>query len=170
MNIPRESHIMVALNSKYIYAIGSRILKYSQKVEVFDIELNMWKEQAPLNQGRYYASACSFSKRFLYVFGGISKQGVVQSIEKFDCFKQENQKWQVLQLQMGQPEKGVEAQEWDGRYFCGSAQISESKILIFGGFSQHAITNSCFELDVLAEEITASSFGCLDRNDSFYQR
>jgi len=44
MNIPRESHIMVALNSKYIYAIGSRILKYSQKVEVFDIELNMWKE------------------------------------------------------------------------------------------------------------------------------
>jgi hypothetical protein len=77
------------------------------------------------------------------VIGGINKNGIIKEIEKYDSFIQES-KWQVLSLV---------GPQWEGRYFCGSHQISENKILIFGGFSGSTMTSTSFELDVVAVEV-----------------
>mmetsp|Transcript_23581 Transcript_23581/g.23242 ORF Transcript_23581/g.23242 Transcript_23581/m.23242 type:complete len:202 (+) Transcript_23581:1005-1610(+) len=156
----RESHTLVALNAKYLFAIGSRIFKQSASCEIYDMEFDLWHVINSLNYGRYYCSACSFSKRFIYVIGGINKNGLVNQIEKYDSFISDS-KWQVLNL--------IEPQ-WEGRYFCASHQISENKIIIFGGFVGREMTNSSFELDVVALEVRESVNTQLQRNDSFHQR
>ena len=43
MNVGRESHVLVALNAKYIFAIGSRVFKQSASCEIYDIEHDKWK-------------------------------------------------------------------------------------------------------------------------------
>lgn len=142
----RESHALVCLNAKYMFAIGSRVSKQSASCEVYDFEHDSWTKISSLNHGRYYCSACSFNKRFIYVIGGINKNGIINTIEKYDSFIHES-KWQVLNLV---------GPYWEGRYFCGSHQFSENKILIFGGFSGSAMTCTSYELDVVAVEVRES--------------
>jgi N-acetylneuraminic acid mutarotase len=82
----RESHAMVSLNAKYIFAIGSRKYNHSFTCEIYDISSDKWLKINNLNQGRYYCSACAFNKRFVYVIGGINKSGIINTIEKYDSF------------------------------------------------------------------------------------
>ncbi|CDW73240.1 kelch motif family protein [Stylonychia lemnae] len=157
----RESHSLVCLNAKFIFALGSRINKQSSTCETYDIQNDTWTKIASLNYGRYYCSACQFNKRFVYVIGGINKNGLITQIEKYDSF-QNDSKWQVLELSTNSV--------WEGRYFCGSNQIGETKIIIFGGFSGSVMTSTSFELDVIAMEVKESIDTQLSKNDSFYQR
>ena len=116
MLLGRESHSMVALNARYILVVGSRHTANNDKVEVYDVENDLWKEAPSLNEGRYYATLVSLNKRFIFTIGGINKSGVARSIEKYDSFIFYS-KWQTLDLVDG---------GWDGRYFCGAHQISQT--------------------------------------------
>lgn len=79
---PREGHCLAAIESKLIYAIGSRLYNTSKTCEVYSTETNTWTVQPELNRNRYLSTAVTLQERFIYVFGGYEPS--VTDIERLD--------------------------------------------------------------------------------------
>jgi hypothetical protein len=78
----REGHCLAAIESSFIYAIGSRLYNTSKTCEAYNIESGVWKEQPELNRNRYLSTAVTLSERYVYVFGGYEPS--VTDIERLD--------------------------------------------------------------------------------------
>ena len=67
---PRQRHLSVTDNERYVYLIGSQYKSSSQKVERYDCQNNLVDDMADLNfefkPGHW--SACFFDKNKLYKF------------------------------------------------------------------------------------------------------
>lgn len=94
----RHGHSACSLGEKFIIVTGSRkeVEGAQQKCEQYNIDLDIWFEIPPLNEGRHYHASCSFKDRFVFVFCGISNTSkkYINSIEVFDHTKKKN--WDVI--------------------------------------------------------------------------
>lgn len=56
------------------------------KCEQYNIDIDLWFDMPPLNQGRHYHASCSFKDRWVFVFCGIANVGkkYVNTIERYD--------------------------------------------------------------------------------------
>jgi hypothetical protein len=86
-----------------------------------------------MNSGRHYHSSCSFQNKWVYVFCGISNDSkkYLNSIERLeinmgDPLGQANRKWAPLIVQ----NQAI----LSARQGCGVCEVSETEILIVGGF------------------------------------
>jgi len=82
MQNPREGHCLAAIDSSFIYAIGSRLYNTSKTCEVYSTQQNNWTVQPELNRNRYLSTAVTLQERYIYVFGGYEPN--VTDIEKLD--------------------------------------------------------------------------------------
>lgn len=96
--------------------------------EKYSVEENQWSMIAPVRKKRYAASALGFSNNKIYLFGGRSDYNnmMVNEIEEYCAFRNE---WTILNV------KNVNL--WNPVEVCACIQISEDKILIFGGSDAH---------------------------------
>jgi hypothetical protein len=85
-----------------LFVIGGSRLK---SVEHFEINLKMWKSNYPeLNRIRERCSAMIYNQQYLYVFFGIDAdlKSYVQTIECLDLNEYENNKWEIVSLNLGE--------------------------------------------------------------------
>ncbi len=99
--------------------------------EFFDCGLNTWTTVAPLNTGRWYASAATHADT-VYVFGGQdSKQRYLDDVEQYDYAVK---KWTVLQARLNV-----------ARWGLASACVS-GRVIIVGGYNgKRQSTVECFD-------------------------
>jgi hypothetical protein len=93
---PREGHCLAAIESKFIFAIGSRLYNTSKTCEAYNIELGVWREQPDLNRNRYLSTAVTLNERYIYVFGGYEPS--VTDIEKLDTMSVSSTTWELIKV------------------------------------------------------------------------
>jgi len=88
LKAPRHGHSIACLKDKFLIVTGSRIEKDDahKSVEQYNIDMDIWFDLPPLNQGRYYHSSCILADRWVYVFAGIanSTRKYFNSVERLD--------------------------------------------------------------------------------------
>lgn len=156
LKLPRHGHAICCLNDKFLIVTGSRLEKDGacRSVESYNIDVDLWFDMPMLNQGRYYHSSCGFNDQWVYVFCGISisSKKYFNSIERLDTKAVgSNKVWQEMQLTNDSPNFTV-------RQGCGSSQINNNEILVFGGFGGeflkdcHLVRHSDFKLSKFPRE------------------
>jgi len=116
----------------YIYAIGGCFYKDKWEsvnfCEKYDVISDKWYFLPPLNERKSYVCACQMNDN-VYTFGGYSYPSGCK-LTKFEKLDLKNEKsWEILEVLNSD-------KTWVPRRGCGATQISESKILIFGGISK----------------------------------
>mmetsp|Transcript_3464 Transcript_3464/g.2928 ORF Transcript_3464/g.2928 Transcript_3464/m.2928 type:complete len:236 (+) Transcript_3464:511-1218(+) len=142
----RIAHVSVAVANEFIYSIGGKDQKSAKSIERYEIDNNS-SLVSELHFPRYYASACSFSDRFIYIYGGYSHDtsSLLNKIERIDHFSPE-----VSPLL-------YELDQSDLPALVGSIiqQYDKSTILILGGkskkFSKKIYFFDCDDLSVKTE-------------------
>jgi hypothetical protein len=124
----RHGHSACSLGEKFIVVTGSRKENENahQKCEQYNLDLDIWFEIPPLNEGRHYHASCSFKDRFIFVFCGISNASkkYINTIEVFD--HNTKKAWNLV---------SIPPANFPARQGLGVAQMNNEEILIFGGFS-----------------------------------
>lgn len=136
MMLSRSSHaatINVYKNELYV-AGGYHNGKLTRTCEVYSIAKNEWRSLPPLNEEKCSSSLCVLNGRFLYCFGGLSKQEnsayLLSSIEMLDL-DAPNPKWIMLSIKM--PHQVCD---------LGALPLNSTDILLFGGWNKQAISNA----------------------------
>jgi len=131
MLIPKRSHTLGKAIDSEIYSIGgySNPQRYLNAVEKYSTNTGNWTMMPSINLPRQDVSVCSANAQYLYCFGGSYTESgnwaFVNMIEQFNTMS-ESQGWQVFQL--------FSNNGWTHRVYAGSKQLSQTEILIFGGF------------------------------------
>lgn len=118
--------------SSEIYAVGGYINgKLTTKCEKYSVLGNCWSPLPELNEPKASSSACLMNDRYLYCFGGLSRnmQGQAflnNAIETIDL-KSDFAKWEKLNLSL--PIHGCD---------IGCVPIKSDEILVFGGWNKTA--------------------------------
>lgn len=84
MSLQRRYSAHVVLSGQ-LFVMGGENDRGSRhkSVEYYDPAMDTWQMAAPMRHGRVFATA-SVSNGFIFVLGGLGKQGDLQSIEKYD--------------------------------------------------------------------------------------
>lgn len=101
----------------------------------------VWRKLAKLNQVRKSATATGFSSDKIFVVGGFDGSIRLRSLEKYDI---KNDSWEMMNTTLPHP----------GTNFVIS-QISESQILVGGGFNKDTdvFYRKCYKLNVETSEL-----------------
>lgn len=141
MGVPRMIHSVV-YHKGYVYVIGGHDY-YGQPLnscECFDMNSNAWLPLEPMKTPRALASACKFNDSQFYVFGGVSGQYTLDTIERFDLTYGN---WTILSVRLTTPV-----------YSSSVSQAGETNIIIMGGYNPQKGGNqacvSMFDVDKLA--------------------
>jgi len=165
MLIEKRSHTLSKVIENEIYSIGgySNSQGYLNAVEKYSTISNTWTAMRPINLSRQDVSVCPFSNRFLYCFGGSTSESgnwiFTNLIECFDT-QYEVQGWQVFNL--------TKNDGWTHRVYSGSKQISQTEILLFGGYDGNYL-NDVLIVNVVENKISDTRVK-LRRPSSFIQR
>ena len=158
MNSPKSNHVLVSLTNDIFYSIGGYYNRESICIcEKLDMKSKCWTIAPTLNHPRHDASGCTFSLRYIYAFSGLDQFTLLHSIELLDLAK-DNLGWGVLNVKF--------PLSWIGAVRAGSAQISPTTIMIFGGETPHGLTSKSFMLNVPTLELTHSNY-VLYKSDAF---
>jgi len=165
MLIPTRSHTLGKAIDSEIYSIGgySNPQRYLNSVEKYSTNTGNWTMMPSINFPRQDVSVCCANVQYLFCFGGSytesSNWNFVNMIEQFNTLA-ESQGWQVFQLYSNNG--------WTHRVYAGSKQLSQTEILIFGGYDGNYLD------DVLSfnfvEKKIANTGVKLRRASSFIQR
>jgi len=97
--------------------------------EVYNANVNVWTEKGSLNIPRYSPGMTIFNGQYAYVIGGCTiEDGIekpIKSIETCDLAI-DNPQWHLVPIYI--------SREWQGAIDIGAFQISNTEILICGGF------------------------------------
>lgn len=99
--------------------------------EKYDLKVEKWSNAAKMLKKSSYFSLASFSNQLIFKFGGV---GTSNFIEKYDVFKDV---WTEINY-------FAEFKNFNIPSLCGSIQINERDILVFGGIENHTETNKSF--------------------------
>ena len=155
---PRASHQAVMVNG-FLYAIGGisdekpvgtveqAELFCQRTVERYNFPQDKWTEMAQVNLKRCSAGACSFSDRYIFLFGGKSlvKGRHYEFVKEIEMYDIAQDVWNVLpyvdkqHLTLLQP---------------GAQQVSSNKIMVFGGLVPEVDDEEqpCAEKEPLSED------------------
>jgi N-acetylneuraminic acid mutarotase len=134
MNDARASFgcLYVPRHNSQIFVTGGYINgKLSQRCERYSIQTDTWSALPDLNEAKASSSLCLLNDRYLYCFGGLSRntQGqayLTNTIEMLDLL-QPNPQW--VKLPSSIPFSGCD---------IGCVPISRDSILVFGGWNKTA--------------------------------
>eukprot|EP00826_Nyctotherus_ovalis_P058611 TRINITY_DN8071_c0_g1_i2.p1 TRINITY_DN8071_c0_g1~~TRINITY_DN8071_c0_g1_i2.p1 ORF type:complete len:509 (-),score=23.65 TRINITY_DN8071_c0_g1_i2:103-1629(-) len=96
MKVARCNLATAQIAHKYLYAISGKNkeygnLEYVRDCEVYDIALNKWRSPHPVNIGYSFASTCTFSDRYIFVYQNSSICGSFDTytFESYDVLDDE---------------------------------------------------------------------------------
>lgn len=128
------------------------------QTESFTISNNSWRHLPKLVEERHSLSACTLGNSFIYAIGGssaINYGSSLSTIERLNFASSHNfngaTHWEHIYLS-GPCSDAKRSQ-------LGSFAISESQIMIFGGFLDTDLTAQCFVIDTGSKEIKKMSEG-----------
>ena len=122
--LPRQ-HAEIIVTGGYING------KLSTKCERYNVATNTWSPLPDLNEAKASSSLCLMNDRFLYCFGGLSRntQGqafLTNSIEVLDLHSH-MPRWERLSMNL--PITGCD---------IGCVPVNKDQILVFGGWNKNA--------------------------------
>ena len=157
MHIEKRNHSLAGIeSSNAFYSIGgyNQKLGYLSACEKYSMIENDWKMMPSLREARQDPTPCIVNSRYIYLFGGaIYSNGswtYPLTIEYFDTLSEINE-WNKISYKY--------QVEWTGRIHIGAAQISEHRILLFGGYNKSGQNDACFEYDIIEKTISAARVG-----------
>ena len=131
MLLSRSSHgctINVHTNEIYV-AGGYHQGELTRECEAYSVDQNTWRQLPPLNEPKCSLTLCPLNNRYLYSFGGLTKQEsgafLLGSIEVLD-FNAPHPKWLMLSVKM--PHQVCD---------MGAVAINETDILLYGGWNKN---------------------------------
>lgn len=137
MNYHRASFgCLYAPKTDEIYAVGGYIHgKLTNKCEKYSVMTNSWTQIPDLTEAKASSSVCLMNDRYLYCFGGLSRnlQGQAflnNAIETIDL-KSDFANWEKLNLSL--PIHGCD---------IGCVPLKSNEILVFGGWNKTAQKNA----------------------------
>lgn len=99
--------------------------------EKYELKTEKWSNISKMVKKSSYFSLACFSNQFIFKFGGI---GTSNTIEKYDVIKDV---WSEINY-------FAEVKNFSIPSLCGSIQINERDIIVFGGVENHSETNKSF--------------------------
>ena len=137
MQYSRSSHgctINVHKNEIYV-AGGYNNGELTRSCEAYSIESNTWRQLPPLNEAKCSVTLCTLNGRYLYCFGGLTKQEsgafLLGSIEVLDL-EAIQPKWLMLSIKM--PHQVCD---------IGAVPLNETDVLLYGGWNKNPV-NAAF--------------------------
>lgn len=125
MLLPKASHRMVLVNYRHIYCIGGKTKekKFINTCERYDIEDDRWEPAPALNEPKFNVGVAAVDGIKVFVFGGY-KGSYTSAVEMLNTALPKP-KWTVVKV--------AGAKGWVGREEVGCVQVSEEKVMVFGG-------------------------------------
>eukprot|EP00826_Nyctotherus_ovalis_P003859 TRINITY_DN10798_c0_g6_i1.p1 TRINITY_DN10798_c0_g6~~TRINITY_DN10798_c0_g6_i1.p1 ORF type:complete len:642 (-),score=168.52 TRINITY_DN10798_c0_g6_i1:187-2112(-) len=125
MLLPKASHRMILVNYRHIYCIGGKTKekKFINTCERYDVEDDRWEPAPTLNEAKLNVGVTAVDGVKVFVFGGY-KGSYTSAVEMLNTALPKP-KWVVVKL--------AGAKGWTGREEVGCVQVSEEKVLVFGG-------------------------------------
>lgn len=120
--------------------------------EKYDIQNEKWIIISKMIKKSSYFSLATYQNRYIFKFGGFSYLG--SSIERYDIF---NDKWSEINY-------FVEIKNFNIPFLCGSFQINERDILVFGGIKDHKETNQSFIFRINEDKLKNTKYYVTDLN------
>eukprot|EP00826_Nyctotherus_ovalis_P055297 TRINITY_DN7330_c0_g1_i1.p1 TRINITY_DN7330_c0_g1~~TRINITY_DN7330_c0_g1_i1.p1 ORF type:complete len:476 (+),score=119.67 TRINITY_DN7330_c0_g1_i1:110-1537(+) len=151
MHIEKRNHLLAGIEGqRTFYAFGgyNQKLGYLSACEKYSMDDNAWRLMPSLREARQDPTPCIVDSRFIYLFGGAvyadNAWTYPMTVEFFDTFD-ETKEWNkiVYTYDAG----------WTGRIHLGAAQISENRVLLFGGYNKGGQNEACFEYNILEKTI-----------------
>ncbi len=141
MLVPRANHTLVALGTTALFAVGGcNNLGDTASCEMYEVAGGVWKQCPSLTEQKKWATVCTLGSKFLYAFGGVTKDTKKDS-DVIECLDVEHgftaPTWTVFHL-----EKGKEL--WKRCVFMGASEIAPGQILLFGGLVNKADSAESF--------------------------
>lgn len=134
MSVERADLGLAVNGTTELYAIGGENnSSYLSHCEVYRIKDNKWAEIPKLNVPRKEMGCCVFNGAVIYVVGGTDDE-YLNSIEQYTIGGTEKA-WKPLKL-------AEMPQEFVARQDCGVVQITDTQMLIFGGYSDKKLADS----------------------------
>jgi Kelch motif len=133
MNTSRSSFgSVINVNRNEIYVAGGYVNgQLTKSCEAYSIKDNKWRELPPLNESKCSVTLCVLGSRFLYCFGGLSRQAenayLLSSIEMLDL-QADEPRWVMQSIKM--PNQVCD---------LGAIPINENEIVLFGGWNKQAL-------------------------------
>lgn len=137
MNVSRSSHgctVNVHRNEIYV-AGGYHNGDLTRTCEAYNVQNNTWRQLPALNEAKCSVTLCTLNGRYLYCFGGLTKQEsgafLLGSIEVLDLDAPQP-KWLMLSIKM--PHQVCD---------IGAIPLNETDILLYGGWNKNPV-NAAF--------------------------
>lgn len=163
MNVARANHTLVAVEDKFLYAIGGCNTKAEiPACEQYNIAKKEWRTCASLNEKKMWVSVCVFNSRYLYAFGGSTNLQPKES-ELIECLDIENaaaKTWTKVELTAGK-------ELWNRCFFAGTLQIESDCIMVFGGLVKGKEVDDVFYFS--PSKNTMVKGPNLEKKDAFYR-
>ena len=152
MKLSRSSHgctINVHKNEIYV-AGGYNMGELTRSCEAFSVQYNSWRELPPLNEPKCSVTLCTLNGRYLYCFGGLTKQEggafLLGSIEVLDL-EASQPKWLMLSVKMPHLVCDI-----------GAIPLSETEILLYGGWNKNPVNTAFLLRQSLNRDLLSHSF------------
>ncbi len=166
MLVPRANHTLVALGTSRLFAMGGcNDSGETSSCEVYDVGKNQWLHCASLTEAKKWVSVCTFEDRYVYAFGGATKDKTMDS-DVIECLDTGHMPvspeatWQVVELLAG---KAL----WKHCIFLGAAQVSPGEVLLFGGLMDKCESAESFIFSPKKRSI--ERIAPLGKADEFYR-
>ena len=147
MTFARDFHSMCYLDENTLFVTGSRRPGAEKTVEKYDIVNNSWSRQKDMRTGRSRHSSCGFAQKDIYVFCGWVGKERSDGIERLSTTV-DNAEWDVVNLN-----PSMNSLNFEKRTIPGVLQISNTEIIIFGGFGAKHALKDMYVLDMNANTI-----------------